>query len=148
MLDPAQLEMVPRLLVALGLGLVVGLERELVGKEAGTKTYSLVSLGSALFTVLSFDPHFPDPSRIIAQIVTGIGFLGAGLIIFHENKVRGLTTAAGVWAISAVGVAAGMGYFTLAVISAALLLFILYVLRKMRLEEYIDRIGKGKNDSQ
>lgn len=139
MLDPEQLTMVIRLIVALALGLAVGIEREFVGKEAGTKTYSLVTLGSALFTVLSFDPNFPDPSRIIAQIITGIGFLGAGLIIFHENKVHGLTTAAGLWAMAGVGVAAGMGYYTLAFLSTIFILFILLVLRKLRLEERIHK---------
>ena len=111
MIDLGQLDMVIKLIVALALGLIVGIEREFVGKEAGTKTYSLVTLGAALFTILSFDPNFPVPSRIIAQIITGIGFIGAGLIIFHENKIHGLTTAAGLWTMAGVGVAAGMGYY-------------------------------------
>ena len=146
MIDPAQFDMVIKLVVALALGLVVGIEREFVGKEAGTKTYSLVTLGAALFTIISFDPNFPDPSRVIAQIITGIGFIGAGLIIFHENKIHGLTTAAGLWTMAGVGVAAGMGYYFLAVVSALLVLFILFVLRKLRLEERIHSIAGHSND--
>ena len=146
MIDPAQFDMVIKLIVALALGLVVGIEREFVGKEAGTKTYSLVTLGAALFTIISFDPNFPDPSRVIAQIITGIGFIGAGLIIFHENKIHGLTTAAGLWTMAGVGVAAGMGYYFLAVVSALMVLFILFVLRKLRLEERIHSIAGHSND--
>lgn len=148
MIDVNQFAMIPHLLLALVLGLIIGMEREFVGKEAGTKTYSLVTLGSALFTVLAFDPNFPDPSRIISQIVTGIGFLGAGLIIFHENKVHGLTTAAGLWAMAGVGVAAGMGYFTLAILGAAMVFAILFGLRKLRLEERIHKIAQLKDDAQ
>ena len=146
MIDTAQFDMVVKLIVALALGLIVGIEREFVGKEAGTKTYSLVTLGAALFTILSFDPNFPDPSRIIAQIITGIGFIGAGLIIFHENKIHGLTTAAGLWTMAGVGVAAGMGYYFLAAVSTLLVLFILFVLRKLRLEERIHNIAGHSND--
>ena len=146
MIDLAQFDMVIKLIVALALGLMVGIEREFVGKEAGTKTYSLVTLGAALFTILSFDSNFPDPSRIIAQIITGIGFIGAGLIIFHENKIHGLTTAAGLWTMAGVGVAAGMGYYFLAAVSTLLVLFILFVLRKLRLEERIHNIAGHSND--
>ena len=146
MIDLGQLDMVIKLIVALALGLIVGIEREFVGKEAGTKTYSLVTLGAALFTILSFDPNFPDSSRIIAQIITGIGFIGAGLIIFHENKIHGLTTAAGLWTMAGVGVAAGMGYYFLAAVSTLLVLFILFVLRKLRLEERIHNIAGHSND--
>ena len=148
MIDLGQLDMVIKLIVALALGLIVGIEREFVGKEAGTKTYSLVTLGAALFTILSFDPNFPDSSRIIAQIITGIGFIGAGLIIFHENKIHGLTTAAGLWTMAGVGVAAGMGYYFLAVVSTLLVLFILFVLRKLRLEERIHNIAGHSNNGQ
>lgn len=145
MFDLSQLELVPPLLLALVLGLAVGMEREFVGKEAGTKTYSLVTLGSALFTVLAFDPNFPDPSRIISNIVVGIGFLGAGLIIFHESKVHGLTTAAALWAMAAVGVAAGMGYGVLAIATTVLVFCILFVLRKLKIEERIHSIADIKN---
>ncbi len=148
MFDPEQLALIPQLLLALALGLIVGTEREFVGKEAGTKTYSLVTLGAALFTTLAFDPNFPDPSRIISNIVVGIGFLGAGLIIFHESKIHGLTTAAGLWAMAGVGVAAGMGYFTLAVLATALVLVVLWGLRKLRLEERIHKLAGLRDESK
>ncbi|OGD31453.1 hypothetical protein A3C91_04145 [Candidatus Azambacteria bacterium RIFCSPHIGHO2_02_FULL_52_12] len=134
------------LLLALFLGFLVGVEREFVGKEAGIKTYSLVSFGAALFTVLSFDPNFPDPSRMISQIIIGIGFIGGGLIIFHENKVHGLTTAASLWAVAGIGIAAGMRYYALALFSTALVIVVLYVLRRIRLEEAIHKIAGIKDD--
>ncbi|MEK7494161.1 MAG: MgtC/SapB family protein [Patescibacteria group bacterium] len=137
MFDPHQFSMIISLIVAATLGFIVGIEREFVRKEAGIKTYALVTLGAALFTVISFDPNFPDPSRIIAQIVTGIGFIGAGIIIFHQNKIHGLTTAAGLWTMAGVGVAAGMRYYTLAVASTLIVLFILLALRKLKIEDRI-----------
>ena len=134
------------LLLAVFLGFLIGVEREFVGKEAGIKTYSLVSFGAALFTVLSFDPNFPDPSRMISQIIIGIGFIGGGLIIFHENKVHGLTTAASLWAVAGIGIAAGMRYYALALFSTALVIVVLYVLRRIRLEEAIHKIAGIKDD--
>src|SRR3989344_6975961 len=135
MLDPYQLSMIIPLIIASMLGFIVGVEREFVRKEAGIKTYSLVTLGAALFTVISFDPNFPDPSRIISEIVVGIGFIGAGIIIFHQNKVHGLTTAAALWTMAGVGVAAGMRYYTLAVAGTLIVLFILFALRKLKIED-------------
>ncbi len=134
------------LLIALVLGFFIGVEREFVGKEAGIRTYSLVSMGAALFTVLSFDPNFPDPSRIISNIVVGIGFIGGGLIIFHENKVHGLTTAASLWVVAGIGIASGMGYYRLAIESALLVIVVLFVLRKAKLETAIHRIAGIKDD--
>jgi len=148
MLDPNQLGMIPYLLLALILGLIIGIEREFVNKEAGMKTNSLVALGAALFTLLSFDPNFPDPGRIVSQIVTGIGFLGAGIIIFHENKVHGLTTAAALWATAAVGAAAGMRYVTLSVVATFLIVCVLFGLRKFRLEERIHKLAGLQDDSK
>lgn len=137
MLDPNQFSMIISLVVAAMLGFIVGVEREFVRKEAGIKTYALVTLGAALFTVISFDPNFPDPSRIISQIVVGIGFIGAGIIIFHQNKIHGLTTAAGLWVMAGVGVAAGMRQYTLAVAGTFIVLFILLALRKLKIEDRI-----------
>ena len=88
MIDPHQVSMIISLIVATTLGFVVGVEREFVGKEAGIKTYALVALGAALFTVISFDPNFPDPSRIISQIVVGIGFIGAGSLFSSKQGAR------------------------------------------------------------
>jgi putative Mg2+ transporter-C (MgtC) family protein len=129
-----------RVVVAAGLGGLVGLERELREREAGFRTHMLVSVGSALFTLVSaygfheFLVHGgsvvrADPTRIAAQIVTGIGFLGAGAIIRQGFSVRGLTTAATLWVVAAIGMASGAGYYSAAVITTALVLFSLWPLR-------------------
>jgi putative Mg2+ transporter-C (MgtC) family protein len=126
--------------VAAGLGGLVGLERELREREAGFRTHMLVSVGSALFTLVSaygFHEFLvgggnvvrADPTRIAAQIVTGIGFLGAGAIIRQGFSVRGLTTAATLWVVAAIGMASGAGYYSAAVITTALVLFSLWPLR-------------------
>ena len=101
------------------LGALVGIQRERIGKAAGIRTYSLVCGGSALFTILA-TLSFPADSaaRIIAQIVVGIGFLGAGAIIHKDDKVSGLTTAAGIWIIAAVGMAIGLGEYFIAFLAA------------------------------
>lgn len=125
-------EMMIRLLVATGLGAIIGLEREFNGKEAGFKTYTLVCLGSALMMFLSTEIHEiynnvvgVDPSRIAAQVVTGIGFLGAGAIIrSQQGGIRGLTTAAGIWAMCGVGLACGLGLFRPAVFTTLLVLIV------------------------
>jgi putative Mg2+ transporter-C (MgtC) family protein len=130
-------ELAGRLAVAAGLGAAVGLERELRDREAGVRTHLAVALGSALFTVVSaygFQEFVEagslfDPTRIAAQIVTGIGFLGAGAIIRSGLSVRGLTTAASLWIVAAIGMAAGAGYYAPALIGTALTLFALGPLR-------------------
>jgi putative Mg2+ transporter-C (MgtC) family protein len=130
-------EVLGRLAVAAGLGAAVGLERELRDREAGIRTHLAVSLGSALFTIVSaygfsefVTPGSPvDPTRIAAQIVTGIGFLGAGAIIRSGLSVRGLTTAASLWIVAAVGMAAGAGYYWAAVLGTAITVFALGPLR-------------------
>lgn len=129
-----------RVVVAAGLGGLVGLERELREREAGFRTHLLVSVGSCLFTLVSaygFHEFLvgggsivrADPTRIAAQIVTGIGFLGAGAIIRQGFSVRGLTTAATLWVVAAIGMASGAGYYSAAVITTALVLFSLWPLR-------------------
>jgi putative Mg2+ transporter-C (MgtC) family protein len=129
-----------RLALAAVLGGLIGMERELREREAGLRTHLLVAVGSALFTIVSaygFDAFIEsgadvvqtDPTRIAAQIVTGIGFLGAGAIIRQGFSVRGLTTAATLWVVAAVGLAAGAGYYSAAVITTALVLVALYPLR-------------------
>src|SRR5262245_10354660 len=130
-------ELLARLVVAAGLGAAVGVERELRDREAGTRTHLAVALGSALFTVASaygFEDFVTagstvDPTRIAAQIVTGIGFLGAGAIIRSGLTVRGLTTAASLWIVAAIGMAAGAGYYWAAVLGTALTVFALGPLR-------------------
>src|SRR2546428_1650709 len=119
-----------RLLVALILGGLIGLERERQERAAGLRTVTMVSLGSCLFTLLSaFGFEHTDPSRVAAQIVTGIGFLGAGTIFMRKDLVRGLTTAATIWATAAVGMAAALGQFYAAFITTLLVLIVLMVLK-------------------
>jgi putative Mg2+ transporter-C (MgtC) family protein len=129
-----------RLALAAVLGGLIGVERELREREAGLRTHLLVALGSALFTIVgAYGFHDflesgqsvvrADPTRIAAQIVTGIGFLGAGAIIRQGFSVRGLTTAATLWVVAAVGLASGAGYYSAAVITTALVLIALYPLR-------------------
>jgi len=126
-----------RLALAAVLGGAIGVERELREREAGLRTHLLVSLGSALFTIVSAygfhefvkSGQTVDPTRIAAQIVTGIGFLGAGAIIRQGLSVRGLTTAATLWVVAAVGLASGAGYYSAAVITTGLVLIALYPLR-------------------
>ena len=125
------LEIALRLFVALLLGGVIGIEREYRSKEAGFRTHFLVALGSALFRIVSqygFGVDLKDSSRVAAQVVSGIGFLGAGTIIFQKNVVRGLTTAAGLWVTAAIGLACGTGMYLAAAIATALVLFGLEVL--------------------
>src|SRR5213592_181273 len=129
-----------RLVVAAGLGAAVGVEREVREREAGIRTHLLVSLGSCLFTIVSaygFHEFLvsgtnivrADPTRIAAQIVTGIGFLGAGAIIREGLSVRGLTTAASLWVVAAIGMACGAGWYWAALVTTLLTLFALYPLR-------------------
>lgn len=104
-------DVVLRLFVSLVLASLIGLERETHGRPAGLRTHVLVCMGSTLFTICSYiiaGPH-NDPGRISAQIVTGVGFLGAGTIIHQGSVVRGLTTAASIWAVAAIGLAVGIG---------------------------------------
>jgi putative Mg2+ transporter-C (MgtC) family protein len=131
-------ELVLRLVVAAVLGGLVGLERERLEWAAGMRTHALVSLGSALFMVVSIfgfsdvlnEQHvILDPSRVAAQVASGIGFIGAGTIIFRREIVKGLTTAASIWAVAAVGLAVGGGMF-LAAVSATLLALALLVLAR------------------
>ncbi len=123
-------ELIQRLLLAAVIGGLIGAERELRHKSAGFRTNILIALGSAIFTIVSLTlaPGPSDPTRIAAQIVTGIGFLGAGAILRNRDGVRGLTTAATVWVNAALGVAAGGGQYHLAIIAASVTLTVLLVL--------------------
>jgi len=124
-----------RLLLAAGLGAVVGFERQLHDRDAGIRTHLLVALGSAFFTIVSaygfteFSQVRWDPTRIAAQIVTGIGFLGAGAIIRDGLSVRGLTTAATLWVVAAIGMGAGAGYYWPTVAATAVVFIALWPLR-------------------
>ena len=109
------------------LGSALGWQRHHMGKAAGGRTYALVSLGSALFTIISYNIGSGDPGRIAAQIITGIGFIGAGTILHKKNSIEGLTTAAGLWATSAIGMAVGFGWYAEAIIAAILMFIVLAV---------------------
>ena len=133
------LEFIVRLAIAAVLGGVIGLAREYRAKEAGFRTHFLVALGSALFMILSmygFDSMINgtaqklsyDPSRIASQVVPGIGFIGAGIIIFQKHVVKGLTTAAGLWVTSAIGLTCGAGMFVLAAATTVMVLMCLEAL--------------------
>ena len=120
-----------RLGVALLLGGLIGIEREVRSKDAGFRTHFLVSLGSALFCIVSqygFGAEVKDASRVAAQVVSGIGFLGAGTIIFQKNVVRGLTTAAGLWVTAAIGLACGTGMYLPAIVTTLMVLVGLEIL--------------------
>ncbi len=123
-----------RLVVAVGLGILIGAERLLVHKDAGMKTHALVSLGSAVFVLISeilvqkyINHPGLNPTMIPGQIIVGIGFLGAGSIMLYGSQLRGLTTASGLWVTAGVGMAAGFGLYSLATISTVLVLLVLIV---------------------
>ncbi len=123
-----------RLLAAMAMGGLIGLERELRAKDAGLRTHFLVALGSALFTLVSqygFGVDLKDSSRVAAQVVSGIGFLGAGTIIFQKNVVHGLTTAAGLWVTAAIGLSCGTGMFAVAGATTVLVLLGLEVVNAL-----------------
>ena len=131
-----------RLFLAAVLGALIGLEREIHDHPAGMRTHLLVSLGSAGFTVLSiagFGPAQVDPSRVAAQIVTGIGFLGAGAILKEGATVRGLTTAASLWVVAAVGMAAGLGAWV-----TALTISVIAILSLWPLQFIEQRLPRGR----
>lgn len=134
------LELIQRLLLSAALGAALGFEREWRQKYAGLRTNILIALGSTLFTVMSIDLAAAaggDPTRVAAQIVTGIGFLGAGAIMRTGAGVRGLTTAAMIWVNAAIGVAVGGGEYHLAVIATGVTLVVLILLNPV--ESWIDR---------
>jgi len=132
-----QLDFAVRLLIAAALGAMVGVEREIHGHAAGMRTHLLVCLGSAIFTVLSIygfgDLGAPgvDPSRVAAQIVSGIGFLGAGAILKEGASIRGLTTAASLWATAAIGLAAGAAQFGVAAAGTVIVIISLWPLNRI-----------------
>jgi putative Mg2+ transporter-C (MgtC) family protein len=134
-----ELDVIARLILAAILGALIGLEREIHEHPAGMRTHLLVSLGSAGFTILSIEA-FPggDTGRVAAQIVTGVGFLGAGAILKEGASIRGLTTAASLWAVAAVGMAAGAGAWAVAVTVTVIVILSLWPLRLIT-ERFVGR---------
>jgi len=130
-----EFEIFIQLALATILGALTGLERELSKKAAGMRTFALVSLGAAFFTIISIvmtekfsgTNYFFDISRIPAQIVLGVGFIGAGLIVFYHSQLRGLTTAAGLWVAAAIGMAVGFKLYLLAIFTTFLTILIFVV---------------------
>jgi putative Mg2+ transporter-C (MgtC) family protein len=138
-------EMLIRIGVILLLSALVGIDRELKHKPAGIKTHMLVGLGSTIFTLVSLSMFYMfgneaqiDPGRIAAQIVTGIGFLGAGTIIQSRGTVTGLSTAASLWAVAGIGLATGMGMYLVAGVSTAAIVFIFIITNRIA-----DMLGIG-----
>jgi putative Mg2+ transporter-C (MgtC) family protein len=126
-MDPT-IVMYEKLLLAMFLGAVIGTERAIIARQsAGTRTFGLVSMGACLFVIAGnfIDTHYLgvvnfNPSQVVSAVVTGIGFLGAGLIIFRDDTLHGVTTAAGLWMVAAIGVAVGLGMYEIAVFSTLL----------------------------
>ncbi len=151
-------QMFERVLISIILGAIIGVERERIGKEAGIRTAIIVSVGSTLFTLAGLSmPYIIGTSSeniseiiarnsgflaILANIVVGIGFLGAGIILKTEEKIYGLTTAAIVWFTAAIGMLIGIGLIKLAIVTEFLIIFILYILRKLEIVEKL----KAKNN--
>lgn len=127
-------QIIYRLLVAAVLAGLFGLEREYRHKKAGMRTNIMVGLGSSLAMIVSLGFDM-DPARIAAGVITGIGFLGAGVIIHSQGQVHGITTAATIWLVAAIGLAAGMGYYSAAVGASAIGLIVLYLFGHPRLRK-------------
>ena len=134
-----------RLVLSMILGAVVGYERKRKGQNAGVRTFSLISMGATLAMIISI--YVPqeylglkngDPGRIAAQVISGIGFLGAGAIIQMKGSVRGLTTAAGIWMVAIIGMAVGLGMYWLSALACALIMFIL-----VQLERFEHMVSRG-----
>jgi putative Mg2+ transporter-C (MgtC) family protein len=141
------------MLVAVLLGALIGLERELSHKPVGLRTNSLISLGACIFTIMSIEigrVFDGSPERMAAQIVGGIGFLGAGAIIRDRGTVQGATTAATIWLVASLGVACGAGFFLIAAVGTALALFVLFGLHRLEklLARYRAAIGGKRTDTE
>ncbi|MDP3999479.1 MAG: MgtC/SapB family protein [bacterium] len=147
--DPKTLEIFGQLALAAFLGLLVGIERRMAYKFAGMRTHALVAMGSALFSIVSSVLSGPtiDPTRIAAQVVTGIGFLGAGIIVFQDSKVRGLTTAAGIWSIAAIGMAVGFKLYAVAIFATVVQILIFMILWPIEERFFKRPRGEEKSDS-
>ena len=122
-------EIIIRLILSVIFGGLIGLERELVHRPAGIRTHMLVSLGSALFILITLETIPTEIARIVAGIATGIGFLGAGTIFKAQNEVHGLTTAASIWAVAGVGMCVGLGLYFMTTVSVLLILVVLQLHR-------------------
>lgn len=128
------------IVISVIIGLLIGAEREYRNKSAGLRTFILISFGSCLFTILSLKISISNPDRLAANIVTGIGFLGAGVIFKDDNKIGGITTATTIWATASLGMCIGSGHIYLALLGVALVLLVLTLLSY--LQDFIDNRHK------
>ena len=142
-------EMVLRLILAASLGFLIGLQRAFSGQSAGERTHALVALGSATFALLSITEfEGGDPNRIAAGVVTGLGFLGAGMIWRRrEEGVQGLTTAAGIWVVGGIGLAVGTGSYLLGISVAILVLLFLWLDKVLKIDERRQRRREKERNS-
>ena len=137
------------MVIALALALILGAEREFRGHPAGLRTMALIGTGSCMFTALGLIPEFArsvDPTRIAAQIVTGVGFLGAGSILRQGEEVRGLTTAASIWVTASIGMAVGFGYYGVAVFTTVLVVVVLIGLKPLEDRVFPLRRSRRRTD--
>lgn len=136
----------PRLIIAIVCGTMIGIERELKGKSAGLRTCILICIGSTLFSsiaaLVSSSTGVGDPTRIAAQIVSGIGFLGGGVIIHSQGSVYGITTAAAIWLVGAIGVTIGIELYPVALFTSALCVLVLVVVRIIE-RKFTDKLHKN-----
>lgn len=146
-----ELTLLPRLVIATVMGGVLGYERERSGNSAGVRTYAAVSLGACVLTAINLHLQLADPTRMVASIISGIGFLGAGVIFRDTNQgyVKGLTTAATLWATASVGISVGFGMYVISTVSTLILFLLLYshnfsFLQKIREKE--KTIKKNENE--
>lgn len=134
-----QLQIILKLIIAGVLGGLLGLEREAVHKPAGLRTYTMVTIAATLTTSLALtafnelpNPTQTDPLRLVAALLTGIGFIGAGVIIHRsDHHIEGITTAAGLWMTTVIGIAVGVGYYITATVASLLSLFVFFALRRL-----------------
>lgn len=134
------------ILVSLIFGMLIGIEREVNGKPAGMRTCAIVCIGSCVLSLLSqlIPPSFPDRGHIAANIVQGIGFIGAGSILIQKNKVVGLTTAAVIWAVASVGIAVGFGFYKLAFVTTVVVVAVLSILGMFENKFIRKRLKRGR----
>ncbi len=141
-----------KIILAIVLGAAIGIERGRSNKPAGMRTYMLITLAATIFTMISlkatsiFNSSQYDPGRIISEVLVGIGFIGAGVIIFNNNKLQGVTTAASIWVSTAIGMLIGLGIYSLAIIVAIISFFIIAFLfePEEKLEEIMNKHSKTK----
>ncbi len=142
----AHWEIIRRVLLSAAIGGIIGAERELRHKSAGFRTNILIAMGAAIFTIVSVElaSNTTDPTRVAAQIVTGIGFLGAGAIMRNDKEIHGLTTAATVWVNAALAVAAGGGLYDVAILGGAITMIVLLILAPIEaaVDRRLDQTGR------